>query len=297
MAWTAVITDIVTQPDLDVQLSNYYLASEVDSDLATKLDQADGTASNLKLTSIGADPTSAISKANLDGEVSTINTALSGKASLTGATFTGSVVVPAATVDGNPVRLDQLGNYLPIAGGTVTGPIIYSSAPGSGTHLTNKTYVDGVAALKADITYVDTELADKADTTLLDDYAALAGAAFTGIVTTPEPDQSEDSQTVATTAFVNLRVSTDIAQKADISNPTINDVVLTGSTTAPTAIPGDSTTAIATTAFTTGAINALKVSPAFSGIPTSPLPALGDDSNQIATTAWVRDLLLDEGLI
>lgn len=303
MAWSSVITDIVTQPDLDLQLSNYYLASEVDSELSAKLNVVAGTANDLRITNYTAAADSAVPKSALDSAVSTINTSLAGKADLTGATFTGAITVPTATVAGNPVRLDQLGNYLPTSGGTVTGPIVYASAPATGTQLANKTYVDGVAALKADITYVDSELANKADTSALTVKANLSGATFTGAVVVPEPNQADDSQTAATTHFVNLRVAADIAQKADIDAPTINDITLTGTTVAPTQLAGDNTTSIATTAFVTNAVDTVAAakaninSPVFTGTPTAPLPALADDSNQLATTAWVRDLLIDAGVL
>lgn len=64
---------------------------------------------------------------------------------------------------------------------------------------------------------------------------------------------------------------------------------LTGVPTAPTAVAGDNTTQLATTAFVTAA-DALKApiaSPTFTGVPAAPTPAVGTNTTQLATTAFV----------
>ena len=294
MAWEAVITNIVTDADLTTELTNYGTVSYVDSQVGTKLDITDGTATNLKLSAVGTDPDSAIAKSNLDAEVSTLNSALTGKASLSGAAFTGAITVQTAVAGEQPVRLDQLGVYLEKTGGTITGPIAYADSPTLGTHLTNKTYVDGVAALKSDLTYVDSELADKADSADLATYMPLSGGTFSGVVDLVEPNIIDDSSQAATTSFVNQRLSDDLALKADLDSPTISNITLTGTTVAPTVAPGDNTTAVATTAFVTDAVSTLETakadinSPTFTGTPASTTPSVGDDSTRVATTAYVQ---------
>jgi hypothetical protein len=295
MAWSAVIQNIVTEADLSTELSNYYTSAQVDASLTTKLNQNGGTANNLKLTGIGTDPTSAISKADLDSASATLTTAINQKASLGGATFTGPVVVPTATVGGHAVRLDQLGVYLEKTGGTITGPITYASAPSTGAHLANKTYVDGVVALKSDITYVDSELATKADATDLALKMDVDGGTFTGYVQLLEPtDPQDNSALAATTAFVNQRIATLITGKADTNAPTINNPTFTGAVVAPTPITGNNTTTVATTAFVQnelsvlGATKANITSPTLSGTPSTPTPAPLDNSTQIANTEFVN---------
>jgi hypothetical protein len=60
---------------------------------------------------------------------------------------------------------------------------------------------------------------------------------------------------------------------------------LTGSPTATSAAPGDSSTRIATTEFVQGE----KVSPAFTGVPTAPTASIGTSTTQIATTQFVQN--------
>lgn len=114
----------------------------------------------------------------------------------------------------------------------------------------------------------------------LADYAPLASPAFTGTPTAPTAGQGDSSTALATTAFVNAAVlrligaapgaldtleelanalgddpnfaatmTNLIAEKAPLESP-----VLTGTPTAPTPEPGDSSTNIATTAFVSGAV-------------------------------------------
>ncbi len=123
------------------------------------------------------------------------------------------------------------------------------------------------------------------------------------------PVQSVAGRTGAITLGV-----TDIAGASPLASP-----ALTGSPTAPTQSPGDSSTKLATDAFVTAAVaastvgvssfdtrtgnitllgadiagagGALLASPALSGSPTAPTPALGDSSAEIETTAGVNSLL------
>jgi hypothetical protein len=78
---------------------------------------------------------------------------------------------------------------LPLAGGTMTGPILQPVAPGSGNALTNKTYVDTqIASVAAGVTSFNTRTGAVAltsgdiTTALGAAPALLTGAAFTGAV-------------------------------------------------------------------------------------------------------------------
>lgn len=94
------------------------------------------------------------------------------------------------------------------------------------------------------------------------------------------------------TAFikVNDNFATATATLAPINNPTF-----TGDPKAPTPLPGDNDTSIATTAFVTQSLTpyALINSPTFTGDPKAPTPAIADNDTSIATTAWVKSLLSD----
>lgn len=86
-------------------------------------------------------------------------------------------------------------------------------------------------------------------------------------------------------------ISSSVSVKANTASP-----AFTGTPTAPTQTAGTNSTAIATTAFVTSAINGIKsdvstkantASPAFTGTPTAPTQAAGTNSTAIATTAFV----------
>lgn len=75
----------------------------------------------------------------------------------------------------------------------------------------------------------------------------------------------------------------------------LNSPVFTGDPRAPTPLPGDNDTSIATTAFVNTAINGAGLaplnSPAFAGNPTAPTPPTADNDTSIATTAFVKSNL------
>ncbi len=85
----------------------------------------------------------------------TMTTALAGKLALAGGTMTGHISLYTGT---NPTGAQALSKgyadtlYLPLSGGTVTGNITASTVPSTGSHLTNKTYVDGQDALRLALT-------------------------------------------------------------------------------------------------------------------------------------------------
>ena len=87
----------------------------------------------------------------------------------------------------------------------------------------------------------------------------------------PTPEYTDDSDRIATTAYVKNVLST--------------SPVLGGTPTAPTAVVGTNSTQIATTAYVK---NVLSTSPVLGGTPTAPTAVAGTNSTQIATTAYVK---------
>ena len=86
-------------------------------------------------------------------------------------------------------------------------------------------------------------------------------------------------------------LNTALGLKAPLASPTFTGTPsLPTGTIAVTQTAGNSTTALATTAFVTTADNlkANIASPTFTGNPTAPTPATGDNDTSIATTAFVK---------
>lgn len=84
-------------------------------------------------------------------------------------------------------------------------------------------------------------------------FAALESPSFTGTPTAPNPDQSDDSVRIATTAFVqDVKEALQTALTALFAPK--NNPTLTGTPSAPTPVPGTDTTQIATTAFVADAL-------------------------------------------
>jgi len=155
------------------------------------------------------------------------------------------------------------------------------------------------------------------DVTLQSSDLATAGMApidspnFTGSPTAPTPVNTDDSNAIATTAYVVDAVSNILSG----GFAPINSPQFTGVPTAPTAAAASADGTLATTAFVqnavtagtagvaswntrtgavtllaadiTGAGGALLASPALSGTPTGPTAAPGTSTTQLATTAFV----------
>ena len=102
--------------------------------------------------------------------------------------------------------------------------------------------------------------------------APLASPTFTGTPAAPTPLTSDNSTTIATTAFVK-------AQGYITSAPVTSVFTRTGAVTAQS---GDYTVSQITGA-------APLASPTFTGTPAAPTPATGDNSTTIATTAFVKN--------
>jgi hypothetical protein len=90
------------------------------------------------------------------------------------------------------------------------------------------------------------------------------------------------------TAFI--KVNSNFAETANLASPTF-----TGDPKAPTPLPGDNDTSIATTAFVVQGFAPIN-SPTFTGDPKAPTAAIGDNDTSIATTAWVKSLLTNPDL-
>lgn len=138
------------------------------------------------------------------------------------------------------------------------------------------------------------------------DYAPINSPNFTGVPTAPTPPLGSSDATLATTAFVQTAVSESTAGVASFNTRTgivtltnadvtaaggavLNSPAFTGTPTAPTPPPGDSSTRIATTSFVlTESGFAPLASPTFTGVPAAPTPTPGTNTTQLATTAYVQ---------
>ena len=159
--------------------------------------------------------------------------------------------------------------------------------------------------------------------------APIASPSFTGVPLAPEPAPGNNTGQIATTAWVTSAIAAATAGVASW-NGSVGSVTMTaadvtgvggallaspafsGTPTAPTQSPGNSTTALATTAFVTAAVagfvtsfnsrtgaitlqstdvsaagGALVAGPTFTGVPSAPTAAPGTSTTQLATTAFV----------
>jgi len=106
---------------------------------------------------------------------------------------------------------------------------------------------------------------------------------------TPATSVAFSDITGAVSGNANLQAALDL--KADLSSPTFTGTpTLPTGTIGTTQTPGNSTTALATTAFVTtaDALKAPLASPVFTGDPQAPTPATADNDTSIATTAFVK---------
>jgi|SRR5215471_7373159 len=120
--------------------------------------------------------------------------------------------------------------------------------------------------------------------------APINSPTFTGTPQAPTPVTSDNSTSIATTAYVKAN----LASYAPLASP-----ALTGTPSAPTVSPqSDSTTKLATTAFVQGAVAPLApiASPTFTGSPAAPTPTTSpsDNSTKLATTAFVTSLQIPQ---
>jgi hypothetical protein len=122
--------------------------------------------------------------------------------------------------------------------------------------------------------------------------APLASPAFTGVPTAPTPSDSDNSTTVATTAFVQAVVQNATIQPA--TTTTLGGIIVGSGLTVQT--NGTLSANVTSVAGRTGAVvlavgdvsgAAPLASPAFTGVPTGPNANIGTNTTQLATTTYV----------
>lgn len=114
---------------------------------------------------------------------------------------------------------DDLDAYLPVAGGTVTGPLSVQ-APTASAHASTKQYVDTAISNLNISQYATTEaltdgLAEKADTTDLNALMPKSGGAFTGAITVQTPTAANHP---ATKAYVDNATSRVYRSRGSVAN-------------------------------------------------------------------------------
>jgi hypothetical protein len=125
-------------------------------------------------------------------------------------------------------------------------------------------------------------------TTAAELSTALSGYATSGDLTTGLSGKANTSHTHAQSDVTNL--ASDLALKAPLASPTFTGTPsLPTGATGVTQTAGNSTTALATTAFVTtaDALKANLASPTFTGTPAAPTATPGTNTTQLATTAFV----------
>lgn len=120
-------------------------------------------------------------------------------------------------------------------------------------------------------------------------YAPKDSPQLTGTPRAPTAPGSDNSDQIATTAFVKALIAyieTLLTKKAALDSP-----VFFGAPTAPTAPTGNNTQLLATTAFVHAALKAALDSPVFYGAPTAPTAPAGNNTQLLATTAFVQEAI------
>ena len=97
----------------------------------------------------------------------------------------------AGTASSDAINLGQLSSYLPLAGGTLTGPLVATAGLTATTQAVN----DSTPAVATDA-FVQAQLAASLAT-----YATLVSPAFTGVPTAPTAAAGTNTTQIATTAF------------------------------------------------------------------------------------------------
>lgn len=239
----------------------------------------------------------------VSGVTSAIQTQLNSKAPLASPALTGTPTVPTASSSDNSTQIastayvkSNVADYLPLAGGTLTGALTGTAITASGTVTANGDVVLG--SDNSDTTTLNSNLSANSQTitptelsyvagvtsalqTQLNATAPLASPTFTGTPAAPTPSTGDNTTKVATTAYVQSNLSS----YATLASPT-----LTGTPIAPTASTGTDSTQIASTAYVKAnlASYAVLASPALTGTPTVPTASTGTNTTQAASTAYVQ---------
>ena len=113
----------------------------------------------------------------------------------------------------------EVADYLPLAGGTLTGnltvPTVIGNLTGTADKATSDASGNVITTTYATKTEVTSGLAQKANNSTLSNYAALAGAAFTGAITVQEPTAASNP---ATKSYVDSAVSSVYKYKGSVAN-------------------------------------------------------------------------------
>jgi hypothetical protein len=214
----------------------------------------------------------------MTGAVTLSNTDISGLGTM--AVETATNYLTTATASATYFTIASAANKADLASPSLTGtPLSTTAAVDTNTtQIATTAYVvaqaasatplvNGTAAVGTSLRYARADHVHGTDTT----RAPLASPTFTGTVTIP--------------------VGASISGFAPLASPTFTGTpTLPTGTIATTQTAGNSTTAVATTAFVTTADNlkANLASPTFTGTPLSTTASAGTNTTQIATTAFVR---------
>lgn len=158
----------------------------------------------------------------------------------------------------------------------------YTNVMGSMLFFQNATMpvMDGQASIGVKKEYARSDHRHPTDTS----RAPIQSPEFTGTPKAPTAADGTSTTQLATTAFVQNRISALLSSNSTFSgNPNFS-----GNATAKTQVSSDNSTKIATTAFVKSVINGLASSdsPVLTGTPTAPTASVGTNNTQIATTAF-----------
>ena len=324
----------------------------MNSRLAVANDVSVGSNITINKTAIIGEGLIVGSDASLNGKLS-----ISGDVSLNANVFVGGVLKTAtASTSDNSTKVAttayvQNQGYAPLQSPSFIGTVAIPTANidqnlivGSDAYLNANAYITGDTSIGGNLTVSGTPLVDdnsnKVATTAYvksQPFAPLASPTFTGTTTVSQKlivvgdasingiltiltsASSDNSNKVATTAYVqnqnfakltgasftgDLNTSNSITASGDLliygntllnKNVSINgDVSLNGITVAITPTTSDNSTRLATTAYVQNQNFANLSSPSFTGVPTAPTALTNNPtSNQIATTLYVENKITD----
>ena len=215
--------------------------------------------------------------------IGAINEILTNKASLASPAFSGTPTAPTAASGTNNTQIattEFVQGEIYGLGSSLSG-LNASIAAKPDLEQSNDPQMDGTASVGTATTASRSDHVHPTDTS----RAPINSPAFTGSPTADTPLATDSSTRIATTAFVQGKVSdlqSSIASKADLesaTNPAANGA----------ASPGTATTASRSDhVHPTDTTRAPLASPAFTGSPTATTPATTNSSTRIATTAYVQ---------
>ena len=261
----------------------------------------------------------AATQANGDNSTKVATTAFvknQGYATVASPSFTGTVNIPTAsinevTVNGNASVIGNItvqtqsssDNSTKVATtafvknqgyATVASPSFTGTANIPTANITQRLLVSGDASLNSNVF-------------IAGDVSLNGNVNIAGSLTAPTQNTGDNSQKVATTAFVknqgyaqlaganftgDIQTTGKILATSDASLNgnlyVVGQTTLLGDVIVPTQITSDNSTKVATTAFVKNQNYATLNSPQFSGIPLAPTASVGTTTTQIATTSFVR---------